>query len=299
MATPLLEFKMDPYAPSEMAQRAETIGVAKAHLDSWSTVVLGVLAGAFISLGAIFSTTVGTDTGTGFGITRLIMGLAFCLGLILVVIAGAELFTGNNLIIMGLVGGKVTVRELLRNWTLVYIGNFLGAFLTVLGMFFTMQYMNDGYKVGATALTIANSKVNLDFVTALARGMMCNALVCLAVWLCYSARSTTDKILSIVFPITAFVAAGFEHSIANMYYIPYGIMIANVPEVVKAAGNPNLANLTWSGFIINNLIPVTIGNVIGGSVLVGFVYWFVYMRRGVNLQIPGLVELKFNEPEKK
>jgi formate transporter len=299
MATPLLDFKIDPYAPSEMAQRAETIGLAKAHLDGWSTLVLGVLAGAFISLGAIFSTTAGTDTGTGYGITRLIMGTAFCLGLILVVIAGAELFTGNNLIIMALVGGKVTVRELLRNWTLVYIGNFLGSFLTVVGMFFTMQYMNDSYKVGATALTIANSKVNLDFVTALARGVMCNALVCLAVWLCYSARSTTDKILSILFPITAFVAAGFEHSIANMYYIPYGILISNVPEVVKAAGSPNLANLTWSGFIINNLIPVTIGNVIGGSVLVGFVYWFVYMRRGVNLQIPGLVELKFNEPDKK
>ena len=299
MASNIPEFKIDPYAPAEMAQRAQTIGVAKANLDSWSTFALGILAGAFIAVGALFSTTVSTDTGLGFGLVRLIAGVAFCVGLILVVIAGAELFTGNNLIVMAWVGGKVSLRQLLRNWGLVYAGNFVGAIMTAMVMYFTMQYSADSFKVGANALAIANSKVNLDFVTALTRGIMCNALVCMAVWLCYSARSTTDKILSIVFPISAFVASSFEHSIANMYYIPFGILIKDVPEVVKAAGTPNMANLNWYGFIIINLLPVTIGNIIGGGLMVGAVYWFVYMRKGASIRLPGLLDLTFGESDKK
>jgi formate/nitrite transporter len=201
---------------------------------------------------------------------------------------------------MAWVSGRVTLGQLLRNWTLVYIGNLLGAILTAVFVFYSAQYAMDSYKVGANALSIANSKVNLDWIAAFTRGVLCNALVCLAVWLCYSARSTTDKILAIIPPITAFVASSFEHSIANMYYIPLGIFVSSVPEVLAAAGKTtaDLANLTWYGFVINNLIPVTLGNVIGGSVLVGGIYWVAYLR-GKHVLPPQLsMSLSAPEPDK-
>lgn len=271
---------LDAYAPKEMAQRVENVGVKKANLDWATTLALSILAGAFIALGANFATIVWTDNGLGFGLSRLIGGIVFSLGLILVIVGGAELFTGNNLIVMAWASHKVRTHRLLRNWSLVYAGNFIGAFATALGIFIARQWMFDKYQVGATMLNIANTKVSLDFMPALVLGIFCNALVCLAVWLCFSARSTTDKILSIVPPIAAFVAVGFEHSIANMYFIPLGILLKEEPAVLQAANKTaeQLTNLTWQGFIFNNLIPVTLGNIIGGAIMVAAVYWFVYLR---------------------
>lgn len=278
------DFKIDAYSPSEMAEKVEGVGVKKARLDFWSSFALSVLAGAFIAFGGELFTMAVHDSKLSFGLTQLIGGLTFSLGLILVVVAGAELFTGNNLIVMAYVSRKVTLKDVLRNWTIVYIGNLVGSLTMVLWIYYSKQWALNSYMIGAKALLIANAKVNLDFVTALTRGVLCNALVCLAVWLCFSGRSVVDKIVSIIFPISAFVASGFEHSIANMYFIPMGLMLKNDAKVVEAAGvlsgkAIDLSNLTISGFL-GNLIPVTIGNIFGGAVLVGIVYWFIYLRAG-------------------
>lgn len=271
--------RIDAFPPPEMAERAENVGVQKANLDFWSTFALAVLAGAFIALGAELCTLVVTNTGFGFGMTKLLGGLAFCLGLILVVVAGAELFTGNNLIMMAWVSRKISLGRVMRNWVIVYFGNLVGSLATAFIMYLTHQWAFANYGVGATALNIANAKVNLSFMEGLTRGIMCNALVCLAVWLCLSGRSVMDKILAIVFPITAFVASGFEHSIANMYFIPMGILLKAESEVLSAAGKvaSDLANLNLLGFI-GNLISVTTGNIFGGGFMVALVYWFIYRR---------------------
>src|SRR5688572_3559046 len=275
----------DALLPPAMALKAEQVGVNKANMEPINTFMLAVLAGAFIAFGAIFSTTVtaGAADVLPFGITKLIGGLVFCLGLILVVVAGAELFTGNNLIIMAWASGKVTTAQLLRNWIIVYVGNFVGSIATALLMFLSGQYAFGSGAIGLNVLSIANAKANLDFVQAIVLGILCNALVCLAVWLTYSGRTTTDKILAILFPISAFVAAGFEHSVANMYFIPVGLFVkGGAPaefwsQIGKTAAD--YSGLTWSGFFLNNLIPVTIGNIIGGTVMVGVVYWLIYSRR--------------------
>lgn len=271
---------IDAPPPAAMAEKAETVGINKGKLNTTSTVLLGILAGVFIGMGAMFYTVVTTNSGLGFGMTKLIGGLAFCLGLILVVVAGAELFTGNTLITMSWLSGRTSFGKLMRNWGLVYFANLAGALSLVLVMYYTSQWTFSGNALGANALVIAHGKVNLSFGAALARGIMCNALVCLAVWLCFGARGVTDKIIAIIFPITAFVAAGFEHSVANMYFIPLGILLAGEPAVVSAAGlTPDaLSHLTWGGFA-GNLVPVTLGNIIGGAALVGIVYWLAYLRR--------------------
>lgn len=277
------EIKFDAYSPREMAERVETVGVAKANLDFWSMFALSLLAGAFIAFGAALFTLVVHDSKLSFGLTQLIGGLSFCLGLILVVVAGAELFTGNNLIVMAYVSKKTTLAKLIRNWVIVYIGNFVGSLTMVAWIYLAHSWMANGALVGVKALMIANAKVNLTFTEALVRGIMCNTLVCLAVWLCFSGRSVTDKILSIMFPITAFVAMGFEHSVANMYFIPIGLLVRGEAKVIEAATTllgkaPDVANLTWQNFLYKNLLPVTIGNIIGGGVLVAAIYWFIYQR---------------------
>ena len=276
---------VDAFIPPEMAAKVEEVGVKKATMGWRNTLALAVLAGAFIALGAIFSTTItaGAADKIPFGLTRLLAGLSFCLGLILVIVAGAELFTGNNLIVMAWADRDITTDQVLRNWALVYLGNFAGALATAVFMFWTRQYTYGSGAVGLNALNIANLKCSLDFLQALTLGVMCNALVCLAVWLCFSARTTTDKILSIIFPISAFVAAGFEHSVANMYYIPIGLLIkAGAPPAFWESIGKTAADysaLTWGNFLLFNLLPVTIGNIIGGSVMVGLVYWFIYIRK--------------------
>jgi len=277
---------LDSLLPPEMAKKAENIGVSKANLGPFRMLALAVLAGAFIALGAIFMTTVtaGASGVLPYGIARLVGGFAFCLGLILVVVAGAELFTGNNLIVMAWASRKVTTGKLLRNWIIVYLGNFVGAILTAYGMYLSGQFAFGQGAVGLQALTIANAKVGLGFTQAVVLGIFCNALVCMAVWLCMSARTTTDRILSVLFPISAFVAAGFEHSIANMYFIPIGILLRGVNEVVAAATAAGLApealaNVSVYGFLVRNLIPVTLGNIVGGGFFVATLYWLAYVRK--------------------
>jgi formate/nitrite transporter len=277
----LTDLKIDPYAPAEMADRAQAVGVAKARLDLINTLTLAVLAGAFIALGAQLATIAGIDSTLGYGPTRMLVGLVFSLGLILVVIAGAELFTGNTLIIMAWLGGKVTTRQLVRNWSLAYVGNFAGALGTVALVFYAGQWALAGNQVGATAVSVASAKVELSFTEAVTRGILCNAMVNLSVWLCLSARSNVDKIFAIIPPIGGFVASGFEHSIANMYFIPIGILLKDKPAVVAAGGLTPAASdhLTWGSFLWDNLLPVTLGNIIGGGVMVAAVYWLVYLRQ--------------------
>lgn len=275
---PRLSF--DSLLPREMAAKAEAIGAAKASASGVTTFVLAVLAGAFIALGAVFATTTLADSSSlPYGIARLAAGVTFSLGLILVVVAGAELFTGNNLISMAWASRRVTMRALLRNWVIVYAGNFVGAVATAGLVYYGRQYTFGHGEVGSTALTIGAAKTSLGFGQAIALGALCNALVCLAVWLCYSARTTTDKILAIVPPIAAFVAAGFEHSVANMYFISYALFVKHDTAFVSTlAKPPSLSGLTWVAFLRDNLLPVTIGNIAGGAVMVGIVYWFVYLR---------------------
>lgn len=274
---------VDSLMPPEMAARAEQVGVAKAQADLPKLATLAVLAGAFIAMGAVFCTTVLTGAGAlTYGVARLLGGITFCLGLILVVVAGAELFTGNNLIVMAWAGGKVTTGQMLRNWLIVYLGNLVGSVASALLVYLGGQYSLGGSAVGLTALNIAQAKCSLGFVQALALGVLCNALVCLAVWLCFSARTVIDKIAAIIFPIAAFVAAGFEHCVANMYFIPAGLLIkGGAPQGFWTAIGKTPADfprLTWEAFLWNNLLPVTLGNLIGGVLLVGLVYWFVYLR---------------------
>ena len=272
---------LDALPPGDVARKAESVGVAKASMRPLDVFVLGVLAGAFIALGAAFATTVGSGGGdVPYGVLRLLVGLAFTLGLILVVVAGAELFTGNNLIVMAWASRRVSSGRLLANWGLVYAGNFAGAFATAVLVFLSKQYTFGGGQVGVTALSIASAKTSLGFGQAIVLGLLCNALVCLAVWLTYGAHTTADKILAIIPPIAAFVALGFEHSVANMYFIPVALLIkTNDSWMDTTAGVPDVSGLTWGSFLFDNLLPVTIGNIIGGAIMVGAVYWFVYLRR--------------------
>jgi formate transporter len=272
---------LDALPPADMARKAEGVGIAKAGMDAATMFALAVLAGAFIAMGAVFATTT-TAGGSAmpYGVVRLLGGITFSLGLILVVVAGAELFTGNNLIVMAWAGRRVSTVRLLRNWSIVYAGNFAGAIATAALLYASKQYEFGGGAVGDQALSIAAAKTSLGWGQAVVLGALCNALVCLAIWLCYSARTTADKVLAIIPPIAAFVAAGFEHSVANMYFIPYGLLVkSNEAFVSSQSGLPDLSNLTWGTFFADNLVPVTIGNIIGGSLMVGAVYWFVYLRQ--------------------
>ena len=271
---------LDALPPPEIARKAEDVGVTKAGMAPLDVFVLAVLAGAFIALGANFATVVGSGgAALPYGVSRLLFGLVFSLGLILVVVAGAELFTGNNLVVMAWASRRVSIARLLGNWTLVWLGNFVGALATVGIVYATKQYTFGGGAVGQTALAIGEAKTSLGFGQAIALGMLCNALVCMAVWLSYGARTTADKVLAVIPPIAAFVAAGFEHSVANMYFIPIALLVkANGSFVSGLDPQPDLSNLTWERFLVHNLLPVTIGNVIGGAVMVGIVYWLVYLR---------------------
>ncbi|MDF0642539.1 MAG: formate/nitrite transporter family protein [Nitrospira sp.] len=262
---------LDAYAPAQIAVRVRDVGMTKATLPVPTMLALALLAGAFIGLGALFYTVTITtgpaDPPTAIGLVRLAGGVTFSLGLILVVVGGAELFTGNNLIAMAWASGRVTALQVLRNWVWVYLGNLIGAIGTALLIWLAdVQSLNDG-AVGDTMVRIARAKVSLDPLSALTGGILCNVLVCLALWLCIGARGVADKILAIIFPISAFVACGFEHSIANMYFLPIGIILTS----------GGAAPIALAG-ALNNLLLVTIGDILGGTILVASVYWFVYLR---------------------
>lgn len=257
---------IDAFPPATVAARVEAAGAAKAGLAPATAFVLAVLAGAFIALGAVFFTFTVTESSLGFGPTRLLGGMAFSLGLVLVVVAGAELFTGNNLLTIAWASGRIRLRQMLRNWVLVYAGNLVGSLLVAALVAASGVLGFAEGAVGATAAGIAAGKLELSLTEAFARGILCNLLVCLAVWLCFAGRSVTDKIFAILLPISAFVALGFEHSVANMYAIP-APMIAG------------LIDWDLAGFVAN-LAVVTLGNIVGGGIFVGLAYWFAYRRGG-------------------
>jgi len=274
---------IDALLPSEMALACEAAGAAKAGRDEIGLVVLGLLAGAFIAFGAMFMTVVMTGTGElPWGVARLLAGLVFSLGLILVIVGGAELFTGDSLMIVACVRQRITIGSLLRAWSLVYVGNIVGAIGTAALVFLAGQYGFGGGAVGKTALAIASVKAALPTIQLFFLAVLCNVLVCLAVWMSFGARSASDKVIVIVPPITAFVAAGFEHSIANLYFLPYGLAIkawagADFWAAIgqSAADYPTLT----AGSTFYNIVVTTVGNLVGGSLMVGAVYWFVYLRR--------------------
>ncbi len=274
---------IDLLSPEAVTTKAESTGVEKAHNTLRATVSLGILAGTFIAFAGEFYTMVIFDARTGSSLAKLLGGISFSLGLILVVIAGAELFTGNTLLVIALMTKKITWRLLLRNWILVYIGNLIGSLFIVFLVFYSEQWHLGNFSFGAVSLKIALDKVSNDFYTTMIRGILANTLVVMAIWLSYSGRTVTDKLLAIIFPITAFVASGFEHSIANMYFIPFGLLLKSDPRVqavfVERFGNLDLSILNIPSFLFKNLVPVTLGNIIGGGVLVGLVYWFVYLHK--------------------
>lgn len=254
----------DAYSPREVARRVETVGVAKARLALLPLMMLGLLAGAFIGLGAMFFTLVRSDPSLGFALGSVLGGLVFSMGLLLVVVAGAELFTGNNLLAMAWADGKISSADVLRNWVLVCLANLIGAAGLAALVFASGHTELNGGAIGQQVIRIALAKQNLPWEQAFFRGVLCNVLVCMAVWLAMAGRSVTDKVFAIVFPVTAFVAAGFEHSVANMYFFPLAIGL----------GAPlGLAD------VLHNLVPVLAGNVVGGSALVALVYWVVYLRK--------------------
>ena len=262
----------DAYAPREVALRIETVGVAKARLATLPLLMLGVLAGAFIGLGAMFFTLVKSDPTLGYAAGSLLGGLVFSLGLLLVVVAGAELFTGNNLLAMAWADGKITTAEVMRNWVLVCLANFVGAAGLALLVFASGHTNMNAGAIGQQVVKIALAKQDLGWIQGFSRGVLCNVLVCMAVWMAMAGRSVTDKAVAIVWPVTAFVAAGFEHSIANMYFMPLAML-------VQQFGPPGVgaAPITWSG-MASNLVPVVCGNLVGGSILVGLAYYVIYRR---------------------
>ncbi|KDM91531.1 formate/nitrite transporter family protein [Photobacterium galatheae] len=266
-------FGFDAFSPKQIAEKVDSVGVMKARLPLLSMVMLGVLAGAFIGLGALYFVLIKSDANLGFGTSQMLGGVAFSLGLLLVVVAGAELFTGNNLLAMAWADQKITSSELLRNWLVVCGSNFVGAAgLAVLVYLSGHTALNQG-EIAERYLQIAAAKCSLPFWTAFFRGVLCNILVCMAIWMAMAGRSVVDKAIAIVFPISAFVAAGFEHSIANMFFIPLAMLIQTFSDLATGADS-----VTWLGFI-GNLIPVILGNLVGGSVLVGLVYYVIYLRK--------------------
>jgi len=265
-------FGFDAFSPKQIADKVDTIGVAKARLPFLSMLMLGMLAGGFIGLGGLYFVLVKSDATFSFATGQVLGGLCFSLGLLLVIVAGAELFTGNNLLAMAWADGKITTSELLNNWVIVCGANFIGAAGLALLVFLSGHTdMNQG-AIADMYLKIAESKCSLPFWTAFFRGVLCNILVCMAVWMALAGRSVIDKAVAIIFPISAFVAAGFEHSIANMFFIPLAMLIKAFSDTGVPADS-----VTWLGFL-GNLVPVILGNLIGGSVMVGLVYHIIYQR---------------------
>lgn len=267
-------FGSDAFSPKEIAEKVETIGVTKARLPIIKMSLLGVLAGVFIGLGAMYYVMVVSDPGLGFATGRVLGGFVFSLGLIMVIIAGAELFTGNNLLVMAWADGKITFTDVMRNWIVVCFANFIGAAGLAVLVYASRHADMNGGAVGATYIKIAAIKCNLSFAQAFFSGMLCNVLVCLAVWMSLAGRSVGDKMLVIIFPVSAFVAAGFEHSIANMYLIPMGLLMKMENPSITGAGA-----ISWMGFL-KNLMPVILGNLAGGSGFVALFYHFIYGRDG-------------------
>ncbi len=274
---------VDCRTPANTAEKlSDSVCVNKVNSSITKLLILGIFAGVFIGFGAQLATVAGHDMSRYFGVgfSKLMMGAVFSVGLMLVVIAGAELFTGNNLVVLSALDKRISWGKVITHWGIVFAANFIGSILIVYLVFYSGLWKSADYKVGAFALKIANGKVNLSFIEAFTRAILCNWLVCLAVWMAFASRYVIGKIFAIMFPVMAFVASGYEHSIANIFFIFKGILLKSQPEVVNAAGlsADKLSNLNWGGFIFNNLIPVTLGNIIGGAFFVAFLYWVVYLK---------------------
>lgn len=281
-STPFID--IDAYAPKAMANRVGQVGIAKANLGFLTTLALSILAGVFIALGIQLTMMVTHTATSNYGLNQLVGGVVFTMALVLIVITGAELFTGNCLIAMSFFARKITGKDLVRNLIIAFVGNFIGALTVVFWIYVSAQWTTNHYLLGAKILIAANDKVNMTFGVAFVRGVLCNSLVCLGIWLCFSARNNLDKILSLLWPIACLIACGFEHCVVNMWLIPMGIVLKGNRFVIEAAervqgGNLDIANLTFSkGFLIYNLFPVVLGNLFGGIILVAGVYWFVFLR---------------------
>ncbi|MGR3303413.1 MAG: formate/nitrite transporter family protein [Candidatus Scalindua sp.] len=281
-STPFID--IDAYAPKMMANRVGQVGIAKANMGFLTTLALSILAGVFIALGIQLSMLVTHTATSSFGLNALVGGVVFTMALVLIVITGAELFTGNCLIAMSYFAGKITRGDLNRNLLIAFIGNFIGALTIVFWIYISAQWTANNHLLGAKIVIAANDKVNLSFGVAFARGVLCNSLVCLGIWLCFSARNNMDKVLSLLWPITCLIACGFEHCVVNMWLIPMALILKGNRFVMEAVervnGEPlDIANLTLAkGFLFDNMIPVVLGNLFGGIALVAGIYWFVFLR---------------------
>lgn len=265
-------FNLQAYSPAEIEEAVEKVGVKKANLPFLASFMLATVAGGGVGFGALYYTIVASDPTLGFAAVRVVGGLVFTLGLVLVLVGGAELFTGNNLIVMAWASGKVSTRTMLRNWTIVYLGNFVGALGLIVLVFYSHHLdMNDG-RIGMSVLSTAAGKIRPDMLTLFCKGILCNVLVCAAVWLAYAGRSVTDKILAVMLPVSAFIAAGFEHCVANMYFLPLAWLLV---QTGHAPSNFDASLITLPG-ILHNLVPVTLGNIVGGAGFVGAIYWAIY-----------------------
>ncbi len=276
--------KIETLTPADMTAKAVSIGISKSALSIGRMLLLAVLAGVYIGFGCLLASvvTAGASGSLPYGITRLLGGLVFCLGLILVVVGGAELFTGNALMIIAWIDRKISLGSMLRNWGIVYLGNFLGSVFLAALVFIGRAYTFGGGQVGEAILKTASTKLSYTFTQAFVLGILCNILVCLAVWLTYSAHSTTDKIMAIIFPITAFVAAGFEHSVANMYALPMAFLIRIFDPAFAGAASLDLTSISAGNILIANLLPVSLGNIAGGALFVGLIYALVYLPKRQN-----------------
>jgi formate/nitrite transporter len=265
-------FNLQAYSPAEIEETIEKVGVKKANLPFLASFMLAIVAGGGIGFGALYYSIVASDPSLSFATARVVGGLAFTLGLTLVLVGGAELFTGNNLIVMAWASGRVSAATMLRNWAIVYLGNLVGSIGLVVLVFSSHHLdMNDG-RIGLSVLNTAAGKIRPDMVTLFVKGILCNVLVCAAVWLAYAGRSVTDKIVALLLPISAFVAAGFEHCVANMYFLPLAWLLV---QAGHAPATFDASPITIAG-IIHNLVPVTLGNIVGGAGFVGAVYWAIY-----------------------
>jgi formate transporter len=265
-------FNLNAYSPAEIKEAIEKVGVKKTNLPLQASFMLAIVAGGSIGLGALYYTIIASDAELSFAAARVVGGLVFSLGLALVLVGGAELFTGNNLIVMAWASRKVSTGEMLRNWVVVYFGNLVGSLGLVFLVFFSHHLDMNGGRIGLSILNTAVAKIHPDIVTLFFKGILCNVLVCLAVWLAYAGRSVTDKIVALILPISAFIAAGFEHCVANMYFLPMAWLLKQTGNV---PADFDTSLITLSG-IVHNLVPVTLGNIVGGAGLVGAVYWVIY-----------------------
>ena len=265
-------FNLNAYSPAEIKEAIEKVGVKKTNFPFLVSFMLAIVAGGSIGLGALYYTIVVSDPALSFATARVVGGLVFSLGLVIVLVGGAELFTGNNLIVMAWASGKVSTGEMLRNWVIIYFGNLVGSLGLVLLVFLSHHYEMNGGRIGLSVLNTAAGKIHPDAVTLFFKGVLCNLLVCLAVWLAYAGRSVTDKIAALILPISAFIAAGFEHCVANMYFLPLAWLLV---QTGNAPPDFDTSVITIAG-IVHNLVPVTLGNIVGGAGLVGAMYWAIY-----------------------